>query len=698
MPFSIKDGMTNLDRVSTVRGYWIGKWGEEVQVINSSGAFVGAGAGVSSLNGLTGVVTLSAGSNITLTPVGNDITISASGGSGSGDVTGPGSSTDNAISRFDGTTGKIIQNSGIVISDANVVTGAASLIMGSSSTLIPLQLYRDDVAGASTNPVRLLIGNKNSLQGDMRLEFINDSAAADPIARWEFAPRNNADSTQITAAMMEMRKQAGSDNGEIYLFQSLGGTTKTILKSRFTSTSALLLGINPDTGSFDTTISNEQTQNYLRIQADSGGPSVIFFGSAHPTGAGNVGFYTGASRAGAYFSTGQWEIGDVSGGSQRHRVYGAMDIGQTTLLTAVAAFRDDTAGASTNTVRLKVGTKTDDNGDIRLEYINAAASGTPGGRIEFAPRNNANSGAITAAKMEFYKASGADRGEFYQYQMYNGSSREIKRIIWSNSTTLQVRYNAPGVAFNTELVQVASARYLGLYATSSAGSGIVLYGSSYSGTPSRTEFYNASSLRGYISSAGLWVIGTSGGTQDHLINGNLNLAATGAIKFQDTTGGEYVGFKAPGTVGSSHTYTLPSALPAATTILSSDSSGNLAWIASTRSIGITIDGGGSAITTGVKGYIEVPFSGTITGWTIVGDTSGSIVVDVWKDTYANFPPTVADTIAGSEKPTISSATKGQDLSLSTWTTSVTAGDVIGFNVDSCTSITRATLIIRITPA
>jgi len=117
-----------------------------------------------------------------------------------------------------------------------------------------------------------------------------------------------------------------------------------------------------------------------------------------------------------------------------------------------------------------------------------------------------------------------------------------------------------------------------------------------------------------------------------------------------------------------------------------------------RTIGLTIDGGGSAITTGVKGYIEVPYTGTITGWTILGDVSGSMVVDVWKDTYANYPPTVADTIAGSEKPTISAALTGQDLSLSTWTTSVTAGDIIGFNVDSCSTITRATLVIRILPS
>lgn len=47
-------------------------------------------------------------------------------GGPAGDVTGPVSSTDNAIVRFDGTTGKLIQNSGVIISDANAVTGAAS--------------------------------------------------------------------------------------------------------------------------------------------------------------------------------------------------------------------------------------------------------------------------------------------------------------------------------------------------------------------------------------------------------------------------------------------------------------------------------------------------------------------------------------------------------------------------------------------
>lgn len=120
----------------------------------------------------------------------------------------------------------------------------------------------------------------------------------------------------------------------------------------------------------------------------------------------------------------------------------------------------------------------------------------------------------------------------------------------------------------------------------------------------------------------------------------------------------------------------------------------------TAALHLTIHGGGSAITTGVKADVEVPYACTVTGWRLVADQSGSIVLDLWKDTYANFPPTVADTIAGSEKPTLSSATKNEDTSLSTWTTTLAKGDWLRVNVDSITTVTRVhlTLLVRRTGA
>ena len=53
---------------------------------------------------------------------------------GTGDVVGPSSATDNAITRFDGTTGKLVQNSTVTISDVAVVEGVKTLTMTDSTT------------------------------------------------------------------------------------------------------------------------------------------------------------------------------------------------------------------------------------------------------------------------------------------------------------------------------------------------------------------------------------------------------------------------------------------------------------------------------------------------------------------------------------------------------------------------------------
>lgn len=109
-----------------------------------------------------------------------------------------------------------------------------------------------------------------------------------------------------------------------------------------------------------------------------------------------------------------------------------------------------------------------------------------------------------------------------------------------------------------------------------------------------------------------------------------------------------------------------------------------------------IDGGGAAITTGVKGDLLIPYACTITAATLIADQTGSIVIDVWRDSYANFPPTVADTITASAKPTLSSAAKSQDTTLTGWSTAITAGQLLRFNVDSVSTVTRVTLALSVT--
>ncbi|HUX65820.1 MAG TPA: hypothetical protein VMV42_01610 [archaeon] len=107
-------------------------------------------------------------------------------------------------------------------------------------------------------------------------------------------------------------------------------------------------------------------------------------------------------------------------------------------------------------------------------------------------------------------------------------------------------------------------------------------------------------------------------------------------------------------------------------------------------IGFTLvfDGGGAAIVAATKLWTEISAKCDIDRVTLLPDQSGSIVIDVWVDTYANYPPTVADTITASAKPTITASTKYQDSTLTGWTKSLAAGVILMGNVDSCTTITR----------
>jgi len=90
--------------------------------ITSNGTITLAGT-LAVASGGTGTSTPSivAGTNITVSGTWPNQTINSSG-SGAGDVVGPASATDNAITRFDNTTGKLVQNSLVTVSDTGAIT------------------------------------------------------------------------------------------------------------------------------------------------------------------------------------------------------------------------------------------------------------------------------------------------------------------------------------------------------------------------------------------------------------------------------------------------------------------------------------------------------------------------------------------------------------------------------------------------
>ena len=102
-----------------------------------------------------------------------------------------------------------------------------------------------------------------------------------------------------------------------------------------------------------------------------------------------------------------------------------------------------------------------------------------------------------------------------------------------------------------------------------------------------------------------------------------------------------------------------------------------------------IDGGGAVITTGIKGDLVVPFAATITTHTALADQTGSVTVDVWKDSYANYPPVAADlafTVA------LAAGIKNQTgVSIA-----VASGDILRFSVASVATIQRVTIALTMT--
>lgn len=79
------------------------------------------------------------------------IDLTVVGGAAGGDVDGPASATDNAIARFDGTTGKLIQNSGATLSDLGVLSTANVTITSLTSGSILFAGSGGDVSEDNTN-------------------------------------------------------------------------------------------------------------------------------------------------------------------------------------------------------------------------------------------------------------------------------------------------------------------------------------------------------------------------------------------------------------------------------------------------------------------------------------------------------------------------------------------------------------------
>lgn len=105
----------------------------------------------------------------------------------------------------------------------------------------------------------------------------------------------------------------------------------------------------------------------------------------------------------------------------------------------------------------------------------------------------------------------------------------------------------------------------------------------------------------------------------------------------------------------------------------------------------TFHGGGSALTGGVEAPgVLVPYDHEIVGAYLLADQAGDAEVDAWRDSLANYPPDVADSIVASAPMTLSSADASADTALSGWSVTGAAGAIYILKLVSASVIERLT--------
>lgn len=115
------------------------------------------------------------------------------------------------------------------------------------------------------------------------------------------------------------------------------------------------------------------------------------------------------------------------------------------------------------------------------------------------------------------------------------------------------------------------------------------------------------------------------------------------------------------------------------------------WGDRSCSINYTIDGGGSVIATGSKGYVQIPYGFTVTEWTINADIlTTSFSVDVLKASYSQMPTTTS--VVGGDFLTLSNSQKNRNQSAS-WT-AISAGDFLEFYINAASNASVINITLK----
>ncbi len=107
--------------------------------------------------------------------------------------------------------------------------------------------------------------------------------------------------------------------------------------------------------------------------------------------------------------------------------------------------------------------------------------------------------------------------------------------------------------------------------------------------------------------------------------------------------------------------------------------------------GVSIDSSPDAISTGIKGYKQVPYDCRVKSWYVHASVTGSMTFDVAKSPFNSYLTTASSSIVASDPPYISNQIRNSNLTAD-WV-NLSAGDILEYSINSNAGVTYASLFL-----
>jgi hypothetical protein len=418
------------------------------------------------------------------------VTLLASTSGASGDVVGPASATDNALARFDLTTGKLIQNSVGILSDAGILTGLTGLTSSGSITFSSLTSGRVTYAGASgllSDSANLTFsGSILAVTGTQTIT--NSSGSTLTLDR-----TSNPGSLQLNFNGTQTGQVQALSGGGLVFYQGSSPTEAMRI------TSAGLVGIGTSSPIYTLDVNGDaKVTNAVRYYVGSTQYGVSFA---------NAGAFGFEAYQGTYI---YWGTGSGASATERMRITSAGNVGIGT--SSPGAPLDILSTTSNPSVIVRTGTS-----DCIVSFKNTGA----GGREYWIDSGGTGAG-VGAGNLAFYDATASAT------RMVISSAGNVGIGTSSPVAKLQVKGSGTsGQVSASFILENSSSGTGGMDITGAAGASRwrFLYGGGPStGTNALTE---AMCIGTEGTSAGLVGIGTSFPSQ--------KLNVVGGVVFQNTT-------------------------------------------------------------------------------------------------------------------------------------------------------------------